>query len=159
VIQKILDPKSNYVVQARIPALPDFKLQSLRWASHHNEARLFGISLKGFLFEVDFESLTICNVEDVYGGTAWCLAESPREPVLAVGGEQGIVRLFRYYSSISSSSGGKGRLEYIKSITTSGSRIVSIAYHPGETEKRLFLGSDDGAIRCVDEVSLSLLLC
>jgi WD40 repeat protein len=137
-----LDPNSNFLPQAKIPGITDFKLQALSWAAHNDEVRLFGISLKGFLFEVDLERLAILNIEDVYGGAAWCLAPSPREPILAVGSESGIIRLFRYYSL-------KG-LEYSKAISTSSARILSVAYHPNEP--KLFTGSNDGTIRCIDEV-------
>jgi U3 small nucleolar RNA-associated protein 4 len=129
-------------VQAKVYGNEDFKLQSLVWSTHYEEAgRLFGISLKGFLFEVDLQSGTIINLQDTYSGAAWCLAASPRDNLLAIGGEDGIVRLFRYYSS--------HRIEYVKSLPTSSSRILSIAYHPAK--KELLLGCSDGTIRCLDE--------
>ena len=51
--------------------------------------------------------MRICNIRDTYGGTAWSLDPSPRSPLLAVGCEDGVVRLFRYDSS-GSSSGSNG---------------------------------------------------
>jgi WD40 repeat protein len=120
------------------------------WSLNNEEVRLFGISLKGFIFEVNFENLSISNIQDVYGGAAWCIAASPRESVLAVGSEKGFVRLFRYYSI-------KG-LDYSTSISTSTERILSIVYHP--VESKLFAGCNDGSIRCIDEVGfLSFLSC
>lgn len=105
--------------------------------------RLFGISLKGFLFEVDLSTGTFTNMQDTYSGAAWCMAASPRQNILAIGGEDGIVRLFRYYNQT--------RVEYVKSLPTSGARVLSIAYHP--TKPELFIGCSDGTIRCLDEES------
>jgi len=68
---------------------------------------------------------------------------SPRTPLLAVGGEDGVVRLFQYDES--------NRLYYFKSFPSSGTRVLSIAYHP--IEPRLFIGCSDGTIRCFEDVS------
>lgn len=129
-------------MQARIPGRQDFKLQSLAWSTQNDESgRLFGISLRGFLFEVDFPTLTFKNVRDSYGGAAWCLAACPRKPLLAVGCEDGSARSFTYKD---------GQLEYHRSQAPINTRILSIAYHP--TQERLFMGCADGTIRCVEEV-------
>lgn len=82
------------------------------------------------------------NVRDSYGGAAWCLASCPRHCFLAVGCEDGAARQFRYDGGV---------LEYVKSFPTTGSRILCLAYHPALP--RLFMGCDDGTIRCVDEVN------
>lgn len=68
--------------------------------------------LLSLLFDqVNFSTLLIENIQDTFGGTAWALAASPRDEVLAVGCEDGMVRLFRYdqqrsSNSNSSNSGG-----------------------------------------------------
>lgn len=96
------------------------------------------------------------------------MSANPRAPLLAVGCEDGVVRLFRYEAgSLGSSSAGDvtgsyltngaqstskgstGILEYARSLPTSGSRVLSVAYHP--TEKRLFAGCSDGSVRCMEE--------
>jgi WD40 repeat protein len=171
---EILDSNSKFYSQARIPGMKNFKLQALAWSTTE-ENRLFGISLRGFLYEVDLGALRIKNKRDSYGGAAWCLATSPRSPVLAVGCEDGAVRLFRYSdhvesdttsginsndhgSSDSISSGCRSVeplssfLEYSKTLPTSGARVLSIAFHP--TEPKLFIGCSDSTIRCLEECSL-----
>jgi len=164
----------KFFCSARIAGMKGFQLQGLVWTTCCDRdteqprstaiSRLFGISLRGFIFEVDLSLLQITSVMDTYGGSAWGMASSPREPMLAIGCEDGTVRLFRYSSALYSSSGAttglqeivKNSLEYAKSIPTSGARILSIAYHP--TDMKLFIGSSDGTIRCLDEVS-HLLAC
>jgi WD40 repeat protein len=71
------------------------------------------------------------------------MAASPRQPLLAVGGEDGVIRLFQYDDV--------NRLFYFKSFPSSGTRVLSLAYHP--TEPRLFMGCSDGTIRSFDDVS------
>jgi WD40 repeat protein len=123
----------------------DFKLQGLVWSQFHSEkeeaGRLFGISLKGFLFEVDLSTSSLSNLHDTYGGAAWSLAASPRSNLLAVGGEDGVIRLFRYTAP--------HQLEYVKSLPTSGSRVLSLMFHP--EKHQLFVGCSDGTVRCLDE--------
>lgn len=50
---EICDSASKWYVQARISGQKDFQLQSLLWSSVKEEqGRLFGVSLRGFIFEV-----------------------------------------------------------------------------------------------------------
>ncbi len=94
------------------------------------------------------------------------MSACPRAPLLAVGCEDGVVRMFRFESSTlgSTSSGpgesylsgggdvaksSAGKLEYSRSLPTSGSRVLCVGYHP--TEKRLFAGCSDGSVRCMEE--------
>lgn len=169
----------KFFCTARIAGMKGFQLQCLVWtpsssSCYHDDnedkykelqpsqrtvGRLFGISLRGFLFEVDLSLLQIVSIMDTYGGSAWCMAASPRESALALGCEDGTIRLYLYSSMLHSSSGVmqetvQKSLEYSKSFPTAGARVLSIAYHP--TEPRLFAGSSDGTIRCLDEVHQSV---
>jgi hypothetical protein len=50
---------NKWYCQARIPGMKDFKLQTLVWSPTPDQSgRLFGISLRGFVFEVN--SLSAC---------------------------------------------------------------------------------------------------
>ena len=130
-------------MQCRIPGSESFQLRHLVFATIEQEkGRLFGISFRGALFEVDLKRLCPKNIRDSYGGAAWCLAASVRNPVLAVGCEDGAARLYTYEN---------GSLEYSKSFATTGSRVLSIGFHPKLTQ--LFYGCADGVIRCIDETS------
>lgn len=138
---EICNASMKWITQARISGRTDFKLQSLIWATAEQESgRLFGISLRGFIFEVDIPKLSIKNIRDSYGGAVWCFAACPRKPLLAVGCEDGSVRIFTYDC---------GALEYKSTLPTTGCRVLSIAYHP--LQSKLYLGCADGTIRCIDE--------
>lgn len=69
------------------------------------------------------------------------MASCRRHGLLAVGCEDGAARLFRYED---------GALEYTRSLPTTGARVLCVSFHP--TVPQLFLGCDDGTIRCVEEV-------
>lgn len=121
----------------RFPGRTDFQLQSVQWG----EGRLFGASLRGFVFEYCFQTLSTKSIRDTHGGAAWCMARNPRSALLAVGCEDGACRIFSF----------DGSLEYTKTMPTSGSRILCIAYHP--LLPQLMYGCADGTIRCIDEAS------
>lgn len=130
-------------MQNRIPGSEDFQLRHLVFSTVEQEqGRLFGISLRGVLFEVDFARLCIKNIRDSYGGAAWSLAANARSPVLAVGCEDGAARLFTYEG---------GNLEYLRSFASTGSRVLSLSFHPRLSQ--LFMGCADGTIRCLDELT------
>lgn len=105
--------------------------------------RLFGISLRGFVFEVDFDSLSIINIRDAYGGAAWCMAASLQHSSIAMGCEDGSVRLYSFDVGTP--------LEYQKALPSTGCRVLSVAYHP--TEPRIYAGCADGTIRCMHETT------
>lgn len=55
---EIRDSSHQWYVQATAPGQKGFNLQSLTWSAHASESgRLFGISLRGFIFEVSFPSI------------------------------------------------------------------------------------------------------
>ncbi len=151
---EICDASCKWYCQAVIPGMKDFSLRCLEWSPLPQEkGRLFGVSTRGFIFEVDFAALKIKDMRDSYGGAVWCMSMSPRETTIAIGCEDGCLRLFRY--------DGVG-LEYHKALpmstTTSlsshaktATRVLSVADHP--CEARLFAGCSEGPIRCMDEVS------
>lgn len=104
---------------------------------------MFGISLRGFIFEVDIKTLSIINVSDTYGGSAWCAActtithEKEECSVIAIGCEDGGIKLFRYDVG--------GVLEYLKSYPSVGCRILSMAVNANLDN--IYIGCSDGLIR------------
>lgn len=105
------------VFAQRIPTAVSASLRCLAWASAPGHAeQLFAGGLNGKVVELDPGSLSIKvrrprarapanahhghprraqNVVDSYGGAVWSLATSPAGDHVAVGCEDGIVRLFR----------------------------------------------------------------
>eukprot|EP01038_Epipyxis_sp_PR26KG_P007325 gene7325-9981_t len=140
----IYDTSKQFLCFARVAGSEGFQLQSLTWSTQaSNSGRLFGVSLRGFLFEIDFVSLKIKNIRDSYGGAIWGMTSSPRSSLLAIACEDGVVRLFLYDSGNS--------LEYHKSMPSFNSRALCVCFHP--VEPLIFSGCGDGSIRCLDEVS------
>lgn len=84
-------------------------------------------------------NLTWKNLRHTTGGAAWSLAASATEAILAVGCDDGMVRLFNY---------DDGGLEFYKLYPTVNARILSIAYNPSSS--RLYVGCSDGTIRAFD---------
>lgn len=144
---EIVDPVDNFALLLRVTGRDDFRLQALAWSkfiSEHGRNRLFGISLKGFLFEVDLNEGKIVHVTDCFSSAVWAIQSSPRSDILAVGCEDGAVRLFEF--------GHHRRApDYFKSLTTAGARVLCLAYH--QTLPKLVIGSADGVIRVLDETS------
>lgn len=147
-------PSEGYRVEARIPGQKGKGLRALAWmqcqggggsedGSPETEvARLFGCGLDGTVFEVDLVRLCYKNVRDAYGGAAWCLRPADALSLLAVGCEDGSVRLF------STEGGG---VEYKRSFSSTGSRVLSLAWGPGN--EALFAGCADSMIHCLDASS------
>lgn len=113
-------------------------MKQIIWVS----SRLFGISLRGFIFECDLHTLTLKNIRDTYGGAAWSMTNTSRTHCIAVGCDDGAVRIFTTEND---------SLEYQRTLPTTGSRILSLAYHPSKSQ--LFMGCADGTIRCVNDTT------
>ena len=112
---EIVDSSNKWYTVAQIAGQKDFELKVLVWSTIEQEkGRLFGISQKGFVFEVDLASLSFKNVQETYGGISWSLSACQKSAVLAVGCEDGASRIFSYEN---------GGLEFVKAHPTTGSRI------------------------------------
>lgn len=135
-------PAEGYRVEARVPGQKGKGLRSLVWINGSSEgeaARLFGCGLDGTVFEVDLVRLCYKNVRDAYGGSAWCMRAAPSLALLAVGCEDGSVRLF------STEDGG---VEYKRTIPSAGSRVLSLAWGAGNDV--VFAGTANSLIHCLD---------
>lgn len=152
-------PTEGYRVEARIPGQKDKGLRSLAWiggasgdnsgsemesgdseaAAEDEGARLFGCGLDGTVFEVDLLKLCYKNVRDAYGGAAWCMRPAASLSLLAVGCEDGSIRLF---------STEEGGVEYKRSFPSTGSRVLCLAWGPANDV--IFAGCLDSMIHCLD---------
>ncbi len=103
------------------------------------DARLFVGGLDTSLVEVDPRRMAVAHRRDSYGGAVWCLAACPERDVLAVGCEDGGVKLF---------STADGGLEFQRALPSVQARLLSLAWQPGA--QGLFAGAVDGTIRHLD---------
>lgn len=135
-------PGEGYRVEVRVPGQKGKGLRSLQWIdrSQHGETiRLFGCGLDGTVFEVDLLRLCYKNVRDVYGGSAWTMRAAAALGLLAIGCEDGSVRLFSVEG---------GGIEYKKSFPPLGSRVLSLAWGPDNDT--IYAGCADSMIHCID---------
>lgn len=87
--------------------------------------------------------MKLINIRDTYVGASWCMSMSPTSHLMAIGGDDGSVRLFDTDDM---------KLDYESSLPTCGARVFSLCFHP--SLQQLFTGCSDGTIRCYDLVSI-----
>lgn len=115
------------------------KISAMQWS---RSGRLFVASLDGTLWEIDFQSLKKKHVTDSNGGPIWCMEINDAAETLAVGCEDGRIRLFSFEND---------ELYFQKGFITTGRRVVSLAWHA--TSNKMFSGSEDGIIHCWNALS------
>lgn len=115
------------------------KISAMQWSRSN---RLFVASLDGTLWEVDFQLLKKKHITDSNGGPIWCMEINNSSEALAVGCEDGRIRLFSFEND---------DLYFQKGFITTGRRVVSLAWHAASN--KMFSGSEDGLIHCWNATS------
>ncbi|POM75558.1 U3 small nucleolar RNA-associated protein, partial [Phytophthora palmivora] len=115
------------------------QVTALCWSE---SSRLFACSLDGTLWEMNFETLSKKNVVDSNGGPIWSMVLDAASQQLAVGCEDGRIRLFSFADD---------QLHFSKAFLTTGTRVVSLAWHG--TAHKIFSGSEAGVIHCWNAVT------
>ncbi|KAF4142640.1 putative WD40 repeat-like protein [Phytophthora infestans] len=118
-----------------LPGSAQSQVSALCWAPDSD--RLFASSLDGTLWELDLHSLCRKNVTDSNGGPIWSMVMDAETQQLAVGCEDGRIRLFSF---------ADGQLYFSKGFLTTGGRVVSLAWH--SQAHKIFSGSENGIIHC-----------
>ncbi|XP_060110076.1 U3 small nucleolar RNA-associated protein 4 homolog [Heteronotia binoei] len=91
--------------------------ESLCWAG---ENRLFGAGLSGEIIEYDLEKLCVKYTLDAFGGPLWSMVADPTGTQLAVGCEDGSIKLFHVLPE---------RIQFERSLDRQKGRIVSLFWH------------------------------
>lgn len=129
-----------------IPLSDDLLIRNAIWISYdvketldHNiispKWRLFCSGLNGKLFEIDLEDLSISNITDSYGGAIWCMDYDFHSQTIALGCEDGSIKLIDV---------APNNLNFLKSFAKTESRIMSICWSTdGNT---LYSGNNNGKI-------------
>lgn len=107
--------------------------------------RLFSAGLNAVIIEWDLAKLVPKAAVDSYGGAVWCMATNHAQTQLAVGTEDGHIRLF----DISDDG-----VEYLCCFDKVNSRILAVAWSQGD--KSIVTGSADGCVRIWDTQTRSL---
>ncbi|OUM69505.1 hypothetical protein PIROE2DRAFT_38084, partial [Piromyces sp. E2] len=103
------------------------------------EPRLFISGLNGLITEYDIHTLLPKNEVSSNGGPVWCAAVNHKGTILAVGCEDGCIRLFNI---------ADGNLEYMRSLDRQDGRILSLTW--SYDDNTIISGSSVSIIHCLD---------
>ncbi|KAG2764961.1 hypothetical protein PC129_g6045 [Phytophthora cactorum] len=132
---EIWSVSSKWHLKFVLPGSAQSQVSALCWAPGSD--RLFASSLDGTLWELDLQSLCRINVTDSNGGPIWSMVMDAETQQLAVGCEDGRIRLFSF---------ADGQLYFSKGFLTTGGRVVSLAWH--SQAHKIFSGGENGVIHC-----------
>ncbi|XP_057691890.1 U3 small nucleolar RNA-associated protein 4 homolog [Corythoichthys intestinalis] len=127
----------NYFQEKVIPGRDGAGIESLCWVGQ----RLFSAGLSGGITEYDLENLQPKSTVDAYGGPIWTICSNSKGTSLAVGCEDGTVKIFEILAD---------RIQFQRNFDRQKSRIISLSWHPSGT--RLAAGMMD-MIRIFDAES------
>ncbi|KAI8324771.1 WD40 repeat-like protein [Martensiomyces pterosporus] len=161
---EIWSVKGNLVYEKTIPGIRNGSLETLAWAHQtrltaddlelfdtekEREAakrrlenscpRLFSAGLNAVIVEWDLAKLVPKAAVDSYGGAVWCMATNNAQTKLAVGTEDGHIRIFDVTD---------GKLAYERCFDKISSRILSVAWSP--SDETIVTGSADSSVRVWD---------
>ncbi|KAJ1752993.1 U3 small nucleolar RNA-associated protein [Coemansia sp. RSA 989] len=153
--------KEKLVYEKTIPGVVNGSLESLAWA-HQTELtaddlelfdtekereqakrrlmdrapRLFSAGLNAVIVEWDLARLVPKAAVDSYGGAVWCMATNHAQTQLAIGTEDGHIRIFDITDD---------KLAYQRCFDKSKTRILSVAW--SHDDESIMTGSADGCVR------------
>ncbi|KAF8977024.1 U3 small nucleolar RNA-associated protein [Entomortierella lignicola] len=145
---EVWNPKNEWTLEKVIPGGKNTSVEALAWAHQttltededfwdsekekqvaikklvKTPPRLFSAGLNAVVTEWDLTTLKPKRSVDSHGGAVWCMATNHANTVLAVGCEDGCVRLFDI---------ADGELAFIKSFDKQKTRILSLAWSQDDT--------------------------
>ncbi|KAI8898761.1 WD40-repeat-containing domain protein [Globomyces pollinis-pini] len=131
---QLWNPKGKTWFHERtIPSTLD-PLEVVVWVGN----RLFSAGLSGSIIEYNIKTLLPESFTPSYGGAVWSMQVNPSQDVIAIGCEDGMIRLFKITDE---------GLEYISALERQKTKVLSLAWHP--VKPILVVGSTDGTIRSV----------
>ncbi|KAK2841753.1 hypothetical protein Q5P01_011953 [Channa striata] len=110
----------NYFQEKVIPGHDGRAVEALCWAGE----RLFSASLNGEITEYDLENPRPRYSVVAYGGPIWTISSNSQGTLLAVGCEDGTVKIFEVLEE---------RIQFQRNLDRQKSRIISLSWHPSGT--------------------------
>lgn len=107
----------NYYQEKLIPGRDGRTVEALCWVG----SRLFSAGLDGLLTEYDLENLRPKYTVDAYGGPIWSISSNVQGTLLAVGCEDGTVKIFEILAD---------RIQFQRNLDRQKGRIISVCWHP-----------------------------
>ncbi|XP_069575492.1 U3 small nucleolar RNA-associated protein 4 homolog [Brachyistius frenatus] len=114
---EVLNSSDNYFQEKVIPGGAGRAVEALCWAGR----RLFSAGLNGEITEYDLENQRPRYTVDAYGGPVWTLGTNDQGTQLAVGCEDGTVKMFDVLED---------RIQFQKNLDRQKGRILSLSWHP-----------------------------
>lgn len=118
---EIFNFRDNYFQEKVIPGRDSRSIEALCWVG----GRLFSAGLNGEITEYDLEALRPRYSLDAYGGPVWSITSNAQGTHLAVGCEDGTVKLFEILED---------RIQFERHLSRQKGRIISLAWHPSGTQ-------------------------
>lgn len=118
---EIFNFSDNYCQEKVIPGRDGRSVEALCWVG----SRLFSAGLDGLIAEFDLENLKPKFTVDAYGGPLWSLRSNPQGTLLAVGCEDGTVKIFEVLDD---------RIQFQRNLDRQKGRIISVSWHPSGTK-------------------------
>uniref|UniRef100_A0A8B9NW52 UTP4 small subunit processome component n=1 Tax=Apteryx owenii TaxID=8824 RepID=A0A8B9NW52_APTOW len=112
---------ANYFQEKAIPGHEARTVEALCWAAGD---RLFGAGLGGDISEYDLERLRVKRSVDGFGGPIWSMAANAGGTRLAIGCEDGSVKLFHVVPD---------GVQFERNLDRQQGRVLCLSWHPSET--------------------------
>lgn len=135
---EIFSFSSNCFQEKVIPGNEERSTESICWVNHN---RLFTVGLNGEVVEYDLERLCPKYSTNAFGGPLWCVAPNSTGTHLAIGCEDGTVKVFQVIPE---------GIQFEKNLDRQKDRIICLSWHRSGTQ--IAAGSVD-VIRIFDVTS------
>uniref|UniRef100_A0AAX7VQ30 Anaphase-promoting complex subunit 4 WD40 domain-containing protein n=1 Tax=Astatotilapia calliptera TaxID=8154 RepID=A0AAX7VQ30_ASTCA len=118
---EIFNFNDNFFQEKVIPGQDGRATEALCWVGH----RLFSAGLNGEITEYDLENLRPQYTVDAYGGPIWTISSNSQGTQLAVGCEDGTVKIFAILEE---------RIQFQRNLNRHKGRIISLCWHPSSAQ-------------------------
>uniref|UniRef100_A0A673Z0J3 UTP4 small subunit processome component n=1 Tax=Salmo trutta TaxID=8032 RepID=A0A673Z0J3_SALTR len=117
---EIFNFTDHYFQEKVIPGKDSRSIESLCWVG----GRLFSAGLNGEIAEYDLENLRPKYSMEAYGGPIWTIISNTQGTQLAIGCEDGTVKLFEVLEE---------HIQFERNLDRQKGRIISLSWHPSGT--------------------------
>ncbi|XP_035520667.1 U3 small nucleolar RNA-associated protein 4 homolog [Morone saxatilis] len=117
---EIFNFSDHYFQEKVIPGQDGRAVEALCWVGQ----RLFSAGLNGEITEYDLENMRPRYTVEAYGGPIWTISSNSQGTLLAVGCEDGTVKMFELLDE---------RIRFQRNLERQKGRIISLSWHPSGT--------------------------
>lgn len=114
---EVFNFSDNYFQEKVVPGQDGRAVEALCWVGR----RLFSAGLNGEITEYDLENLRPKYTTDAYGGPIWTISSNTQGTLLAVGCEDGTVKIFEILEE---------GIQFQRNLDRQKGRVISLSWHP-----------------------------